>query len=250
MSALRFKSMLVVVLSLGAFAALVATAPAAMRSDKINKNLCETTGGGKFVPIPGFPGEKADRRLLTDIKYLRRKYDIFVTDGLSDDRVHAANGEHPIGLALDIVPNAAKGGTWKEISRLAKRAEPQQNAPIAPFRWVGYNGDAGHGRGNHLHLSWNHSDTRPGRPAKTVYTLRCPGSGGGGGSTGGGRDGGGGRDDGGKNDDGRGNGGGGIRAGGGSGGGGGGGISPRRLMAQFDALAADPVIETGGVGLP
>ena len=148
-----------------------------MRSDKINKNLCETTGGGKFVPIPGFPGEKADRRLLTDIKYLRRKYDIFITDGLSKDAVHAANGEHPIGLALDIVPNAAKGGTWKEISRLAKRAEPQQNDPIAPFRWVGYNGDAGHGRGNHLHLSWNHSDTRPGHPAKTVYTLRCPGSG-------------------------------------------------------------------------
>ena len=85
MSPRRFKSMLVVVLALGAFAALVATAPAAMRSDKINKNLCETTGGGKFVPIPGFPGEKADRRLLTDIKYLRRKYDIFITDGLSKD---------------------------------------------------------------------------------------------------------------------------------------------------------------------
>ena len=48
MSPRRFKSMLVVVLALGAFAALVATAPAAMRSDKINKNLCETTGGGKL----------------------------------------------------------------------------------------------------------------------------------------------------------------------------------------------------------
>jgi hypothetical protein len=168
--------MLIVVVSLGAFAALVAAAPGAMRSNKINKNLCETTGGGKFVPIPGFPGEKADRRLLTDIKYLRRKYDIFVTDGLSHDRVHAANGEHPIGLALDIIPNVATGGTWKEISRLAKRAEPEQNAPIAPFRWVGYNGDAGHGRGNHLHLSWNHADTPPGHPARTVYTMRCAGS--------------------------------------------------------------------------
>jgi uncharacterized membrane protein YgcG len=241
MSPLRSKSILIVVVSLGAFAALVAAAPGAMRSNKINKNLCETTGGGKFVPIPGFPGEKADRRLLTDIKYLRRKYDIFVTDGLSHDRVHAANGEHPIGLALDIVPNVATGGTWKEISRLAKRAEPEQNAPIAPFRWVGYNGDAGHGRGNHLHLSWNHSDTRPGHPAKTVYTLRCPGSGATGGDGGGGKNGGNGKD----------GGGGGIHPGGGSGGGGGGGgISPRRQMAQFEALASDPVIETGGVDLP
>jgi len=236
--------MLVVVVALGAFAALVAAAPAKMRSDRISKNLCETTGGGKFVPIPGFPGEKADRRLLTDIKYLKRKYDIFVTDGLSGDRVHAANGEHPIGLALDIVPNAAKGGTWKEISRLAKRAEPQQNSPIAPFRWVGYNGDAGHGRGNHLHLSWNHSDTRPGHPAKTVYTLRCPGSvsggGGDGGSTGGGKHDG--------KDGGGGGGGGGIHPGDGKDGGGGGGISPRRA-SQFEARAADPIVETGGVGL-
>ena len=135
MSPRRSKSMLVVVLALGAFAALVATAPAAMRSDKINKNLCETTGGGKFVPIPGFPGEKADRRLLTDIKYLRRKYDIFITDGLSKDAVHAANGEHPIGLALDIVPNTAKGGTWKEISsaRQAGRTAAERSDRAVPL---------------------------------------------------------------------------------------------------------------------
>ena len=28
---------------------------------------------------------------------------------------------------------------------------------MPPFRWVGYDGDAGHGCGNHLHLSWNHA---------------------------------------------------------------------------------------------
>jgi len=241
-----------------ALAALALPADGAMRSSKINKNLCETTGGGKFVPIPGFPGEKVDRRLLTDIKYLERKYDIFITDGLSKDPVHAANGEHPIGLALDIVPNASQGGTWKEISRLAKRAEPEQDAPIAPFRWVGYNGDAGHGRGNHLHLSWNHSDSRPGHPAKTVYTLRCPGSGGGGSGDGGGGNGGGkGGSGGGKGDGGNGGGkdnggGGGLHPGGGGKGGGGGGIHPRlqRAMDRFADLAADPVVETGGVGLP
>jgi hypothetical protein len=32
-----------------------------------------------------------------------------------------------------------------------------QNKPALPFRWVGYDGDAGHGCGNHLHLSWNHA---------------------------------------------------------------------------------------------
>lgn len=40
--------------------------------------------------------------------------------------------------------------------------------------WVGYDGDRGQGRGDHLHLSRSHSPTRSGRPARTVYTVRCP----------------------------------------------------------------------------
>ena len=144
-----------------------------MRSERLGPNLCLTTGGGKFVKVPGFPGERIDRRLLNDIKFLRRKYEIFLTDGYSTDPVHSANGEHPIGLAADIVP--ASGGSWRQISALAKMAEPRQDQPRAPFRWVGYNGDANHGRGHHLHLSWDHSEAKFGRPARSVYSLRCPG---------------------------------------------------------------------------
>jgi hypothetical protein len=47
--------------------------------------------------------------------------------------------------------------SWRGITRLAHWAEPLQNHPAAPFRWVGYDGDAGHGCGNHLHLSWEHA---------------------------------------------------------------------------------------------
>jgi len=155
-----------------ALAALALASP--MRSTKLGPRLCETTGGGKFVGIPGFRGEMIDRRLLTDIKWIEERYPIYITDGYSMDDVHAENGEHPIGLALDIVPNAAEGGHWRDITALAHWAEPRQNHPRMPFRWVGYDGDAGHGRGNHLHLSWSHSVTRPGRPAKTVETIRCP----------------------------------------------------------------------------
>ena len=140
----------------------------------VQEGLCETTGGGAFVPIPGFASESIDVRLLEDIKWLVRRYKIFITAGYATEG-HAPNGEHPIGLALDIVPNEAAGGTWKKITRLARRAEPKQNQPRAPFRWVGYNGDAGHGRGHHLHLSWMHSETKPKVPAETVYTRFCPG---------------------------------------------------------------------------
>jgi hypothetical protein len=190
-----------VLAALGALAA--APASAEMRSEKISKHLCKTTGGGKFVDIPGFPGERIDRRLIRDIRWMKRKYRIFITDGYAPTG-HAPNGEHPIGLAADIVPRP-NGGRWGLIGDLAHRFEPRQNQVRAPMRWVGWNGDAGHGRGDHLHLSWMHSQTPPRDPARVVYTRKCPGEtadrdrGGGGGS-------------------------------GGSGGGGSGGISPKRIV--------------------
>jgi hypothetical protein len=176
MTALRSiqRAALVLGAALAALLAIAAIASARMTSTKLGPTLCQTTGGGKFVPIPDFPGERIDRRLLADIRFLEKRYEIFITDGYSMDDVHAANGEHPIGLALDIVPNKAAGGTWNDIDRLAKWAEPTQNHPRPPFRWVGYDGDEGHGRGNHLHLSFSHSETQPGIPARLVDTIRCP----------------------------------------------------------------------------
>jgi hypothetical protein len=147
--------------------------PSPLNSVVVQEGLCETTGGGEFVPIPGFPGESIDVRLLDDIEWMVRRYKIFITDGYATSG-HAPNGEHPIGLAIDVIPNTAVGGTWRKVAKLARKAEPAQNQPRAPFRWVGWNGDANHGRGNHLHLSWMHSPTEPSHPAQVVYTRICP----------------------------------------------------------------------------
>src|SRR5437773_12444774 len=106
---------LLVGMLVGALAVSAAPAAARMHTTLVRKHLCQTRGGGKFVDIPGFPGEKIDRRLLPDIAWMVRRYDIFITDGYSLDPVHDPNGEHPIGLATDIVPNVARGGTWGEI---------------------------------------------------------------------------------------------------------------------------------------
>lgn len=124
--------------------------------------------GGQIVAIPGEPGMTIDERLLSDIAFLRARFHVTVTAGFAATG-HAAQGEHPLGLAVDLVPGPA--GTWDDVDALARWAEPQQNHPRPPFRWVGYDGDAGHGRGDHLHLSWIHGAAPHGPPAAWVQVI-------------------------------------------------------------------------------
>ena len=131
-------------------------------------------GEARIVPIPGSPGQSIDSRILRDVLFLQQRFHFEITAGY-DPTGHAAAGEHPLGLALDLVPG--RGGTWDDIDRLARWAEPRQNAPRPPFRWVGYDGDADHGRGNHLHLSWDHSPTPPGRPPAAWVLVLAAGGG-------------------------------------------------------------------------
>jgi hypothetical protein len=129
---------------------------------------------GQIVPIPAAvpheAGDMVDRRIVPDLRWIAARFPIFVTDGYSGPLpdgehvgcrgCHVKHSDHYNGLAVDIVPlegSASCDGTWRPITRLAHWAEPVQNQPRAPFRWVGYDGDAGHGCGNHLHLSWEHA---------------------------------------------------------------------------------------------
>jgi hypothetical protein len=129
---------------------------------------------GKIVPIPASipheEGDMVDKRVLPDLRWISQHYPIYVTDGYSGPLpngewagchgCHVTGSDHYNGLAVDIIPlggGAKCDAAWAPITRLALWAEPVQNEPRAPFRWIGYEGDAGHGCGNHLHLSWNHA---------------------------------------------------------------------------------------------
>jgi len=129
--------------------------------------------GGRIVAIPGFPGEHIDERVLPDVEFIVRTYRVAITAGYAMSG-HAPGGEHPLGLAIDVVPGPQ--GTWDDVDRLAAWAEPVPGAPRPPFRFVGYNGDPGHGRGHHLHLSWQHAPTPTGQPpAAWVVVLDVSG---------------------------------------------------------------------------
>ena len=129
---------------------------------------------GEIVPIPAAipheEGDMVDRRIVPDLRWIAQRFPIYVTDGYSGPlpngehagcrMCHVKHSDHYNGLAVDVVPLNGDGkcdATWTGITRLAEWAEPVQNEPVPPFRWVGYDGDAGHGCGNHLHLSWEHA---------------------------------------------------------------------------------------------
>ncbi|HEX6688405.1 MAG TPA: hypothetical protein VF085_07035 [Solirubrobacterales bacterium] len=130
---------------------------------------------GQIVPspaaIPHEEGDMVDRRIVPDLRWIAKRFPILVTDGYSGplpdgehvgcNNCHVRNSDHYNGLAVDLVPLDGTPGkcdaSWAPITRLAHWAEPVQNKPRPPFRWVGYEGDAGHGCGNHLHLSWEHA---------------------------------------------------------------------------------------------
>jgi hypothetical protein len=143
---------------------------------------------GKIVPIPASipheAGDMVDRRILPDLRWIAERFPIYVTDGYSGplpsgrragcNRCHTRHSDHYNGLAVDLVPEGGGtkcDGAWRPITKLALWAEPVQNEPRPPFRWVGYDGDRGHGCGNHLHLSWNHAAVAEYRLAEWVEVL-------------------------------------------------------------------------------
>lgn len=121
------------------------------------------------------PGIECDARIVGDIVYLARRFGALVTSCYAPSG-HAADGEHPLGAAIDAGP---RGASWRGVERLARAAgwkPPCAASGVAPacarspFRFVGYNGYPGHGDpahcvpcsgGPHLHISW-HTSASPG----------------------------------------------------------------------------------------
>jgi hypothetical protein len=145
-------------------------------------------GAGRIVPIPASvpheAGDMVDRRIVPDLRWIARRWPIYVTDGYSGPLpsgehvgcrgCHVRGSDHYNGLAVDVVPLDGDGrcdASWRPIARLAHWAEPRQNHPRPPFRWVGYDGDPGHGCGNHLHLSWEHAAAAMFRLAEWVEVF-------------------------------------------------------------------------------
>jgi hypothetical protein len=149
-------------------------------------------GPGKIVAlppsVPHADGVMVDKRIVDNLRRIAGRYAIYVEEGYSGPlpgvgqvgcrKCHVENSDHYFGLAADIIPLRWDGhgcdGSWKPVTNLARWAEPRQNHPRLPFRWVGYNHDADHGCGDHLHLSWEHADARKFHLADWVTVFDVP----------------------------------------------------------------------------
>ena len=142
------------------------------------KTVVRGGSGAGLAPLPGFPGERCDARIVPDVEFLARTYGIRITDCFGG-APHELAGEHPLGLAIDAVP---VDGNWQRTRLLATRygwspaCARAGCAGRGPFRVILYNGYPGHGdpahtSSPHLHLSWQHAPAAPFTRAAWVRVL-------------------------------------------------------------------------------
>ena len=140
-------------------------------------------GGAWLAPLPGFPGERCDARIVPDVVALAEAFRLHVSDCFGG-APHAIGGEHPLGLAIDAAP---ANGNWDHTLGMARAFGWSESCASSgcpgrgPFRVILYNGypshgDPRHSRIPHIHVSWQHAPAEPFTPARWVRTLTAPGS--------------------------------------------------------------------------
>jgi hypothetical protein len=139
--------------------------------------------GRWLAPVPG-TAERCDARIVADVRFILERFGLRLTACFAASG-HAAGGEHPLGLAADLVP---ADGDWERTLRAAQYfawaascgASGCAGRVRAPMRVVLYNGYPGHGDpahcpppacAAHLHLSWAHAPTPPLTPAPWAEAL-------------------------------------------------------------------------------
>ena len=141
---------------------------AAYRAASSSSVTPPVASGAWLVAVPGTDGERCDARIVPDVLALLDAFGLRLT-ACFGGAPHAIDGEHPLGLASDLVP---ADGDWSRTMAAARALGWSPDCAASgcagrgPLRVVLYNGYPGHGdpahsSTPHLHLSWQHAPTAP-----------------------------------------------------------------------------------------
>ena len=137
-----------------------------------------SASGQWLARVPGVDAERCDARIIPDVLAVLSMFGLELT-ACYGGAPHATDGEHPLGLATDLVP---ANGDWDRTLTAAQAFGWSPSCAAAgcpdrgPFRVVLYNGYPGHGdpahtSTPHLHLSWQHAPASPFTRAAWVRVL-------------------------------------------------------------------------------
>jgi hypothetical protein len=139
---------------------------------------------GRWLALVPGTNVRCDARIVDDVLYLMRRFTLTVTACFAAAG-HALGGEHPLGLAVDVVPS---DGDWRHTLAAARffgwssacASVGCAGTVRPPMRVVLYNGYPGHGDpahcapptcAAHLHMSWTRGSAGPLTAAPWVMTL-------------------------------------------------------------------------------
>ncbi|MBN8867517.1 MAG: hypothetical protein J0H98_08180 [Solirubrobacterales bacterium] len=96
---------------------------------------------GGIVPVPGYPGERINSRVLGPALAFLKKWNLFLTDAYGPGH---ASPEHTVaGTAIDVVPGA--GGSWSKVAQAAYEAVRIGWTPVGYDGTHGTEAWSGHG---------------------------------------------------------------------------------------------------------
>jgi hypothetical protein len=138
------------------------------------------SGGGWLAQVPG-TSFQCDRRIVPDVVLILERYHAQLTACYAPTG-HEPTGEHPLGLAVDLVP--APPSSWVMIDQMVHDLGWRESCASSGcadqthtvFRFIGWNGYSGHGdpahagANAHAHLSWSWKGDR-GPPATSVKVM-------------------------------------------------------------------------------
>jgi hypothetical protein len=152
-----------------------------------------SAGGPWLAEVPG-TGIRCDARIVDNVAYLLERFHMALTACYAPTG-HRSSGEHPLGLAIDVVPDpdpdprtaGEPPGTWDDVMAAARFVGWNESCaingcPNELARWIGYNGVPDHGDPEHcsgdcpahLHISWKHEPARYNTRAAWVEVWRLP----------------------------------------------------------------------------